>query len=90
MRGSGTIVEVYRGDKCIQTYICKLYGDVNGDGKISAVDYMYLMNKIMDVKEITGDIEKDVADINSDKKISAVDYMYIMNDIMDVKKLEIR
>ena len=88
--GSGTIVEVYRGDKCIQTYICKLYGDVNGDGKISAVDYMYLMNKIMDVKEITGDIEKDVADINSDKKISAVDYMYIMNDIMDVKKLEIR
>ncbi len=88
--GSGTKIEIYRGDECIQTYICKLYGDVNGDGKISAVDYMYLMNKIMDVKEITGDIEKDVADINSDKKISAVDYMYIMNDIMDVKKLEIR
>jgi len=51
---------------------------------------MTLMNKIMGVKEITGDIERDVADINSDKKISAVDYMYIMNDIMDAKKLDIR
>jgi len=88
--GSGTTVEIFRGDKCIQTYTCKLYGDVNGDGKISAVDYMTLMNKIMGVKEITGDIERDVADINSDKKISAVDYMYIMNDIMDAKKLDIR
>ena len=88
--GSGTKIQIYKGDECLQTYICKLYGDVNGDGKISAVDYMYIMNKIMDVKEITGDIEKDVADINSDKNISAVDYMYIMNDIMDVKKLDIR
>lgn len=88
--GSGTTVQIFRGDKCIQTYTCKLYGDVNGDGKISAVDYMTLMNKIMGVKEITGDIERDVADINSDKKISAVDYMYIMNDIMDAKKLDIR
>lgn len=88
--GSGTKVEIYNENNCIQTYICKLYGDVNGDGKISAVDYMTLMNKIMEVKEITGDIEKDVADINSDKKISAVDYMYIMNDIMDVKKLDVR
>ena len=88
--GSGTTVEIFRGDKCIQTFTCKLYGDVNGDGKISAMDYMLIKNKIMEVKEITGAIEKDVSDVNSDSKISALDYMLIKNDILDVRKIEIR
>lgn len=88
--GTGTKIEIYRGDNCIQTYICKLYGDINGDGKISAIDYMLVMNKIMEVKNITGDIEKDVADINEDNKISAIDYMMIMNDILDVREISAR
>ena len=88
--GSGTTVQIFRGDKCIQTYTCKLYGDVNGDGKISAMDYMLIKNKIMEVKEITGLIEQDVADVNSDSKISSLDYMLIKNDILDVRKIEIR
>lgn len=88
--GSKTKVEVCRGDDCIQTYTCKLYGDINGDGKISAMDYMLIKNKIMEVKNITGDIEKEVADVNNDDKISALDYMLIKNDILDVKKISIR
>ena len=88
--GSGTIIEIYRGEDCIQTYTCKLYGDVNGDGKISAMDYMLIKNKIMEVKDITGTIQKDVADVNSDGKVSALDYMLIKNDILDVKKIDIK
>ena len=88
--GSKTKVEILKEGKVIQTYTCKLYGDINGDGKISAIDYMLVMNKIMDVKNITGDIEKEVADINSDGKISAIDYMMLMNDILDVKEISIR
>ena len=88
--GSKTTVEVYRGDDLIQTYTCELYGDINGDGKISAMDYMLIKNKIMEVKNITGDIEKEVADVNNDDKISALDYMLIKNDILDVKKISIR
>ena len=88
--GGGTIIEIYRGEDCIQTYTCKLYGDVNGDGKISAMDYMLIKNKIMEVKDITGTIQKDVADVNSDGKVSALDYMLIKNDILDVKKIDIK
>ena len=51
---------------------------------------MLVMNKIMEVKNITGDIEKDVADINEDNKISAIDYMMIMNDILDVREISAR
>lgn len=88
--GSGTKIEIYRGNDCIQTYICKLYGDVNGDGKISAMDYMLIKNKIMEVKDITGTMQKDVADVNLDGKVSALDYMLIKNDILDVKKIDIK
>lgn len=88
--GSKTKIEILRDGKTIKTYICKLYGDINGDGKISSMDYMLIKNKIMEVKNITGDIEKSVADVNNDGKISALDYMLIKNDILDVKKINIR
>ena len=90
MRGSGTIVEVYRGDKCIQTYICKLYGDVNGDGKISVMDYVKIKNHILKYKVLTDEISCDVADVRDDGKISVIDYVKIKNDILNVKKLELR
>lgn len=88
--GTNTRVEILRENEVVQTYICKLYGDINGDGKISAMDYMLIKNKIMEVKDITGTIEKDVADVNKDGKISSLDYMLIKNDILDVKKVSIR
>ncbi len=88
--GTNTRVEILRENEVVQTYICKLYGDINGDGKISAMDYMLIKNKIMEVKDITGTIEKDVADVNKDGKISSLDYMLIKNDILDVKKISIR
>ena len=88
--GTNTRIEILRENEVIKTYICKLYGDINGDGKISAMDYMLIKNKIMEVKDITGTIEKDVADVNQDGKISSLDYMLIKNDILDVKKISIR
>ena len=72
----------------IQEYLCLLYGDVNGDGKITAVDYTLIKNHIMDVKKITSQIQTLGADVNQDNKITAVDYTLIKNHIMDVKKIE--
>ena len=88
--GSGTKIQIYKGDECLQTYICKLYGDVNGDGKISAVDYVKIKNHILKYKILTDDISCSVADVSNDNKISALDYVKIKNDILNVKKLELR
>ena len=54
--GSGTTVQIFRGDKCIQTYICKLYGDVNGDGKISVMDYVKIKNHILKYKVLSDEL----------------------------------
>ena len=72
----------------IEEYDCLIYGDINGDGKISAMDYTLIKNHIMDVKKITNKNMKLTADINGDNRISAMDYTLIKNHIMDVKKIE--
>lgn len=72
--GTGYIVD----DK----YRISVLGDISGDGKISASDYGYIKNHIMQKYSIDGDEYKKAADINKDGKISASDYGYVKNYIM--------
>lgn len=67
-------------------YTAVVLGDANGDGKISAVDYMKLKNHIMENSKLTSSY-KEAADVNGDGKITAVDYMKIKNHIMDTSKI---
>lgn len=87
--GSGTTVQIFRGDKCIQTFTCKLYGDVNGDGKISVMDYVKIKNHILKYKVLSNRLFMSVADVNMDNKVSVMDYVKIKNDILNIKKLEL-
>lgn len=57
-------------------------GDANGDGKISAMDYVAVKNHIMGTKTITDDAKLKAADANGDGKISALDYVRIKNMIL--------
>ncbi|MBO4835961.1 MAG: hypothetical protein J5483_07590 [Lachnospiraceae bacterium] len=57
-------------------------GDANGDGKISALDYVTVKNHIMGTKTITDTDKLKAADANGDGKISALDYVRIKNMIM--------
>ena len=58
-----------------------IYGDVNGDGNISAVDYVNIKNHIMGTNTLSG-INQKAADVNNDGNISAVDYVNVKNYIM--------
>lgn len=69
-----------------KTYTIVIYGDVNGDGKIAATDYVTIKNHIMDIKKLS-DFELICADANKDGKVVATDYVTIKNHIMDVKKI---
>lgn len=87
--GTASKIEIFdENNKLIQTYITKLYGDADGDGIISAIDYTLLKNDIMNVKTIVSNITKIVSDIDEDGIISAIDYTLIKNDIMGVKKID--
>lgn len=77
---TGDKVTITSGGKS-KTYNVVVYGDLSGDGKISATDYVQLKNYIMGNKKLSGGY-KESADVNKDGKITAVDYVKIKNYIM--------
>ncbi len=89
--GTSAKIEILDSDKnVVQTYITKLYGDVDGDGIITARDYTFIKNDIMNLKKISSEIMKSTADVDNDNVITTRDYTFIKNDIMNLKKIEKR
>lgn len=64
-----------------KTYTVVIYGDVNGDGKISSLDYVKVKNMIMGTTSLSG-AYKLAADVNKDGSVKATDYVKIKNHIM--------
>lgn len=58
-----------------------LYGDVNGDGKITSADYIYVKNIIMKRANIKGAYLK-AADADKNGSVGSSDYIKIKNYIM--------
>ena len=87
--GTGTKISVhsmfslYVDDIKISEYIIVVAGDVEADGKISALDYIAIRNEIMGSKKISNDLSRLAGDCNNDNKITALDYIYIRNYIMN-------
>lgn len=68
-------------------YIVVIKGDVNGDGKIYATDYVRIRNHIMGKTQLSG-AHLQAADINNDGQIHATDYVKIRNHIMGKTTIE--
>lgn len=64
-----------------------MIGDVNGDKRISAADYVMVKNHILKIKLLNGDSAK-AADVNKDGKISSADYVMIKNHILGIQLLK--
>ncbi len=80
--GTGDIIQILDENSSLIEYSVVIYGDVNGDGIISATDYVLIKNHIMDVSKLQG-ISNLAADKNNDGVISAVDYVLVKNYIME-------
>lgn len=72
-----------------QTYAYRyvIKGDVNGDGKISSVDYVLIKNHILKINTITGTASLS-SDVNKDGKITSVDYVLIKNHILKINEIQ--
>ena len=79
---TGLTLKILKNGTVIDEYKCIVRGDVNGDGKASALDYVKIKNHIMGTNLITDNIFKLSADANEDNKKSALDYVRIKNIIM--------
>lgn len=69
-----------------KTYSIVIYGDLNSDGKISALDYVGIKNFIMGTKTLNSE-QKISGDVNKDGKISALDYVKVKNHIMGTNSI---
>ena len=61
-------------------YTIAIRGDVNGDGKLSAIDYVKLRNYLDGVSSLKGAYLKS-ADTSDDGKTSALDYVKLRNHL---------
>ena len=57
-------------------------GDINGDAKISTMDYVAIRNHILGTKVITDSVTKKASDMNGDNAIKTIDYIAIRKIIM--------
>lgn len=78
--GSGTVVEIMNGEDVALTQTIVVYGDINGDGVVDALDVSRIE------KESNGNSEEfseyafqAAADIDGSGKIDAVDYQSVVN-----------
>ncbi len=79
---TGSKTRLYKGGTLYKEYTNIVRGDINGDAKISALDYVMVKNHIMGSNRINNTITELAADANNDGKISALDYVQIKNIIM--------
>lgn len=77
--GTGDKINITSG--VTETLTVLIYGDIDGDGEISAVDYVKIKNSIMGSIHLNG-IYQIAADVNQDGSVDAVDYVNIKNYIM--------
>lgn len=79
--GTGTTITLSKdGTTYSKTVI--ISGDVDGDGKIAATDYVAIKNSIMEIGSLSN-VQKLGADMNSNNRVDAGDYVAIKNYIMN-------
>lgn len=79
---TGTVLQVTYPDGKKETATIVIRGDVNGDGKVTALDYVAIRNHIMDARILTDGAKLLAADINKDTRVTAEDYVKAKNIIM--------
>ncbi len=70
----------------VEKYTVVKLGDANGDGKITASDYVKIKNHIMNVT-VLDNVLKSGADVNKDGNVTPADYVQIKNHIMKINNI---
>ena len=85
--GTGNKVAVYDPNgNLVKTVDIVIFGDVNGDGKVTIKDIMLTNRNILKKISLNGEYLK-AADVNKDGKVTIKDIMLINNSILGKSKL---
>lgn len=72
--------------RCGEKDLSVLLGDVNGDGRINAADYLLLKRYVLGTYGFT-EKQKAVADVKRDGQINAVDYLLLKRYVLGTYKI---
>ena len=86
--GTGTKILIKEDGKILREYKIIIYGDVNGDGKISSVDLLVLQRHILEIEKIE-DIYRKAGNIRKNgNKPTSVDLLLIQRHILKLQLIE--
>ena len=84
--GTGDKVTVYVNGNVVKQYDIVIYGDINGDGKISNIELVMLQKQILGIVQLSGAYEK-AADIGRDGRVSNLDIVLLQKHILNISQI---
>lgn len=82
--GTGNVLQIYNtAGKLYASYPIVLYGDVNGDGQISALDILMVQQHLLSIKKLNGPY-LTAADIDRSGSVSALDLLRIQQHLLKI------
>ena len=85
--GTGNKVAVYdKNGTLIKSYTVVIYGDINGDGKVTNVDLVMITRQILGIGSLA-DVYLEAADAGVDGKLSNKDLVLVQKHILGLLTL---
>lgn len=72
--------------KMVKQYEAVVYGDMNGDGKISNVDLVLLQKQLLKITELSG-VYSEAANVSRDDKVSNKDLVMLQKHILNIEQI---
>ena len=86
--GTGSKVKIYKDNNYLREYKIILYGDVNGDGKITSVDLLVLQRHILEIEQLEEIYTKAANIRKTASKPTSVDLLLIQRHILGLQIIE--
>lgn len=84
--GTGSKVAVYVNDTLVKEYEVVIYGDANGDGKISNIDIVILQKHMLGISTLSGAYVK-AGDAGKDGKVSNLDIVIVQKHMLGISQI---
>lgn len=86
--GTGTkLILKNKDDEIVHEYQFVIYGDVNGDGQINALDAFVIQKHVLEIKELTGIFLKAANTTKNGNPPSSLDILRIQKHILEIKSI---